>query len=131
MEYSRYLNPSNHHPARITKAGKDFAKRLDFKDIKFPVKIRDINKIEKKNSIGISVFGYGNKENHPIYITKKCYKEKHVDLLLVGEEGKRHCLLVKDFNTFIYDHTFHFGKKTFLPLLFTSFYYRRNMKTLY
>ena len=43
----RYLNPADHHPARITKADKDFAKRLDFKDIKFPVKIRDIHKIEK------------------------------------------------------------------------------------
>ena len=31
----RYLNPANHHPARITKADKDFAKKLDFKDIRF------------------------------------------------------------------------------------------------
>ena len=29
----RYLNPIDHHPARITKVNKDFAKRLDFKDI--------------------------------------------------------------------------------------------------
>ena len=43
----RYLKPADYHPARITKAGKDFAKRLDFKDIKFPVKTRDIHKIEK------------------------------------------------------------------------------------
>ena len=32
-------------PARITK---NFAKKLDFKDTKFPVKVRDIHKIEKK-----------------------------------------------------------------------------------
>ena len=44
----RYLNPADHNPRRITKADKDFAKRLDFKDIKFPLKIRDIHKIEKK-----------------------------------------------------------------------------------
>ena len=31
----RYLSPVYHHLARITKAGKDFAKRLDFKDINF------------------------------------------------------------------------------------------------
>ena len=59
----RYLNPAGRNPAKITKADKDFAKRLDFKDIKFPVKIRDIHKIEKKNSISISVFGYENKKN--------------------------------------------------------------------
>ena len=41
----RYLNPADHHRARTTKADKDFANRLDFKDKKFPVKIRDIHKI--------------------------------------------------------------------------------------
>ena len=66
----RCLNPANHHPARITKAEKYF------KNIKFPVAIRDIYKIEKKNSIGISILGYGNKEKHPIYISKKCCEEK-------------------------------------------------------
>ena len=54
--------------------------------MKFPVKIRDIRKIEKKNSIGISVFGYENKEKHPIYLSKNCYKEKHVNLFLTGAE---------------------------------------------
>ena len=68
----RYLNPANYHPARITKADKDFAKILDFKDIKLPVKIRDIRNIEKKNFISISVFGYENKEKHPIYVSKNC-----------------------------------------------------------
>ena len=44
----RYLNPADRNPARITKANKEFTKKLDFKNIKFPVKIRDIHKIEKK-----------------------------------------------------------------------------------
>ena len=51
---------------KITKAGKNFRKWLDFKAIKFRVKTRDIHKIEKSNSIGISVFGYENKEKYPI-----------------------------------------------------------------
>ena len=91
----RYLNRANHHPARITKADKDFAKRLGFKDIKFPVKIRDIHKIEKKNSIGISVFGYENEVKYPIYVSKKCCEDKHVDLLLIGEERKSIMFLSK------------------------------------
>ena len=45
---ARYLNPTDHNPRRTIKADKDFDKKLDFKDIKFPVKIRDIHKIEKK-----------------------------------------------------------------------------------
>ena len=39
----RYLNPADHHPARITKTDTDFAETLDFKYIKFPVKVRDIH----------------------------------------------------------------------------------------
>ena len=81
----RYLNPTNHHPARITKADKDFSKRLEFKEINFPVKITDIHKLEKKNVMGISVFGYDNKEKHPIYVSKECCEEKHVDLLLIKD----------------------------------------------
>ena len=100
----RYLNPADYHPATITKANKDFANRLDFKDMKFPIKIRDNQKIQKENSIGISVFGYENKEKHPIYVSKKCCEEKHVDLLLIGEGEKKHCVFIKDINTFIYDH---------------------------
>ena len=55
----RYVNPANHHPARISKADKNFAKKLDFKVFK------DIRKIEKNNSIGI-ILGYENREKHPI-----------------------------------------------------------------
>ena len=40
--------------------------------MKFPVKVRDMQKTEKKkkkkSSIKISVFGYENKEKHAIYI---------------------------------------------------------------
>ena len=44
----KYLNPADHNPRRITEADKDFVKKLDFENIKFPVKIRDIHKMEKK-----------------------------------------------------------------------------------
>ena len=85
----KYLNPADHNPRRITKADKDFFKKLDFKDKKYWFKVRDIHKLEKKNSIGISVFGYEKeKEKYSIYVSKKCCKEKHVDLLLRGEREK-------------------------------------------
>ena len=58
----RYLHPANHIPRRIRKVDKDFPRELDFKDVKFVVKIRDIHKIEKKNCFGISVFGYENNQ---------------------------------------------------------------------
>ena len=79
------MNPADHHPEKITKANKYFAKTLDFRDINFAVKIRDTHKIENNNSINISIFGYENKEKYPIIVSKNCCKKKHVDLLLIGE----------------------------------------------
>ena len=71
----RYLNPEDRNPARIAKADKEFARKLDFKDIKFPVKFRDIHKIEKKNSIGIIAFGYKDKENVQFMYLKNVVKK--------------------------------------------------------
>ena len=44
----RYLHPADRNEASITKADKDFWKRLDFKHKKFPVNTRDIHKTKKK-----------------------------------------------------------------------------------
>ena len=71
----RYLILVDHNARRITRADKDFAKKLDFKNIKFSVKIRDVHKIENKNSTDISAFGYENKEKHPIYVSKYVVKK--------------------------------------------------------
>ena len=72
MSIVRYLNSTDPYPERITKADKELAERLDFKDIKFPAKISGIHKIEKENHIGISVFACENKKKqHPIYVSKK------------------------------------------------------------
>ena len=108
------MNPADHDPERITKTDKDFSKRLDFKDIKFPIKTRDIHNIEEKNSINISVFGYEKLGN----ISKKCFEEKHVDSLLTEENGKRHYVYMKDFNTFMYNHTFHRQKSIFVVIIY-------------
>ena len=83
MVFGQILNSWDHNPRRITKDDKNLAERLDFKDIEVPVKIRDIHRIEKRTSVGISVFGYENKERHTIYVSKKCCEEKRVDLLLI------------------------------------------------
>ena len=94
------------------------------------MKIRDIHKIEI-NSIDISVFGHETKEKHPVYLSKKCCEDKHVDLLLIGEEGKKRYVPIKYLDTFMYNHTLHHRKKTFLLLLFASFQYKGNVKMSY
>ena len=74
----RYLNPLDHHPARMTKCDKGFGKRLDCKCIKLPVKIREKNSKNRKkpsNSIDITAFGYENKKKYPIYAYKNVVKK--------------------------------------------------------
>ena len=38
------ISSADHNPAKLRKADKNFPRELDFKDIKFSVKIRDIHK---------------------------------------------------------------------------------------
>ena len=71
----RSLNPADRKPARTTKADKYFAKKLHFKEIKFPVKVRDIHKTEKKIPSTLVFFGYKNKEKHPIYLSKNAMRK--------------------------------------------------------
>ena len=54
----RHLKPAKIHPERIKIADKAFAKELDYSGVSFPVQIKDVKKIEKQNSIKISIFGY-------------------------------------------------------------------------
>ena len=76
-----------------------------------------LTKWKKKNSIGISVFNYENKEKHPIYVSEKCCVEKHADLILIKDKGKKHYVLIKDFNTFMYNHTLHRRKNIFVVIV--------------
>ena len=72
MKLVRYLHPGDHYPSRLRKGKKYFAEELYFRDIKFPVKIRDIHKIEKKSYIATSAFGYEKISNLCI---KKCFEK--------------------------------------------------------
>ena len=68
--FARYLHPADHNTARIIKNEKIFESEFNFKDAEFPIKIRDICEIEKRNCISISVFDHENKEKYPIYVSK-------------------------------------------------------------
>ena len=119
----KYVNPEDQHQARITKAYKDFAKK--YKGIKFSVKTRDIHKIDKKNSISISVFGYEKREKHRIYVSKDCCEEKLVDLLLTKEKGKMHYFIIKDPNRFMYNHILYYGKNIFVVIVYKLSVYNK------
>ena len=59
----RHLNPQVKDPQRIKKTDKSFISKIDYSNIKFPVTVKQINKIEKQNNIRINLFGHEKKTN--------------------------------------------------------------------
>ena len=102
MVFSQICTSCRLSPCKTAKADQEFSKRLDFKDIKFPVRTRDSHKID--------IFAHEIKGKYPIYVSKKCCEEKHVDLLLIGEERRRHYVLIKGFIKLMHDHTVYLGR---------------------
>ena len=66
MVFSQILTSCRSYHKRIREADKLYVDKLDFEDIKFIVKVRDIQKNERKNSISINDFGYDHKKKNPI-----------------------------------------------------------------
>ena len=54
--------------------------------------------------------------------------KRHADLLLIGEEGKRHDVINKDYSTFMYDHTLHNGRKHFCCYCLQAFNIKEILK---
>ena len=108
----RMVNPTNNHPERVKKEDKEMIEKLDYSGIEFPISKKDYNKIEKKNGIRVNVFGYENKQPFPIHISKDDFKME-LNLLLLDSDGKKHYVLIKDFNSFMFKQTKHKSKKNF------------------
>ena len=108
----RHLNPQEKYPQRIKKCDKEFIENLDYKNIEFPVTVKQINKIEKQNNICINLFGYEEKQKFPIFISKEKFID-HMELLLITEGENKHYVLIKDFNKFMFNQTKHEHRKHF------------------
>ena len=110
----RHLNPQTEHPERIKKEDmyKQPIEGLNHEGIEFPVSQKHYNKVEKQNSIRINVFGYEHGQPFPIHISKETFKDQ-MNLLLITEDEKKHYVLIKDFNAFMYNQTKHKNKKHF------------------
>ena len=124
----RHLNPRKVHPERITKSDREFAKRLDFRGITFPVTVNQINRIEKQNKININLFGYDTEKKsvYPIRISEENYDD-HIELLYIEgknelDEETTHYIYIKDFNRLMFNFTKHKGKKYFCMYCLQCFY---------
>ena len=108
----RHLNPQSKDPQRIKKANKQYIDNLDYSHIMFPVSQRQYNKIEKQNSIRINIFGYEEEQPFLIHISKEKFKDQ-MNLLLITKDERRHYVLIKHFNKFMYNQTKHKERKHF------------------
>ncbi|CAB3995060.1 Gastrula zinc finger [Paramuricea clavata] len=110
----RHVRPKVRRATTITRQDVKFSENLDYEGIDFPVKISDIDKIERRNCISISVFGYkGKKQFYPIRNSKTKYDE-HMELLLLGDgNGNNHYVLIKDINRMLYSVSGYEHKKHF------------------
>ena len=81
------------HPERIGDLIEK-SKSFDWDGISFPVEWRDIDRFEKRNDISVNVLGWFKGK---VYIARKTKMKRirHVNLLLIKNNGKRHfCLIV-------------------------------------
>ena len=108
----RHLNPQTEHPERIKKEDKKMINELNYDGIDFPLSQKHYNKVEKQNGIRINVFGYEDGQPFPIHISKETFEDQ-VNLLLITKDEKKHYVLIKDFNAFMYNQTKHKNKKHF------------------
>ena len=108
----RHLNPQTEHPERIKKEDKKTINELNYDGIDFPVYQKHYNKVEKQNDIRINVFGYEKGQPFPIHISKETFEDQ-MNLLLITENEKKHYVLIKDFNAFMYNQTKHKERKHF------------------
>ena len=108
----RHTNPAKKDPQRVKISDKEFVQKLDYSGITFPVQIKDVGKIEKQNSINISIFGYENVKIYPIRISEEKYDD-HMELLYIQEKEKSHYVYSKYFNRLMFNFTKHKETKHF------------------
>ena len=108
----RHLNPQTEHPERIKKEDKKMINELNYDVINFSLSQKHYNKVEKQNSIRINVFGYEDGQPFPIHISKETFEDQ-MNLLLITKDEKKHYVLIKDFNAFMYNQSKHKERKHF------------------
>ena len=98
----RYLHPREKHSPRISDL-KKYENDLNFKEINFPVKVKDITKFENQNPVlpGIKVFSVNdNNKVYPLRINQKdC--QKSLDLFFHSDGEKQHYSLIKNFTRLV------------------------------
>ena len=77
------LQPTKRDAERISKYV-GYENELNFENITFPVKVKDIHKFEIQNKISVNVLGFEKGNLYPVHVTKERFYQ-HVNLLLLSD----------------------------------------------
>ena len=104
------LYPANRDKQRVSKY-KPYEDKINMNGIDYPVKIKDIPKVEKQNgNLSINVFALENQTNkqslYPVYVSN-VESENIIDLLFIENNENTHYCLIKDLESFKYDKNKH------------------------
>ena len=106
------LYPASDHKQRVTKYEK-YENKINMKGIEYPVRIKDIPKVEKQNNLSINVFALNNQANkhslYPVYISNNIEQGEStvIDMLYIENNGNSHYCLIKNLDSFRYDKNKH------------------------
>src|SRR6266581_2206567 len=104
-------NPEKDNLDRVSKHLKNVCIELGLDEIKMPVSLKDIPKIEISFNIDINVFGINGGDIHLLSHVKETPGKKRVNLLFTSNEETNHYVLIKDFDKLCCKITKHTTKK--------------------
>ena len=117
-------NPEPSKLERVSSHLKNVCETLGLNDIKTPVNVQDLPKIESQYNVSINLYGYSESNKnptdsyintiqiYPIHITQST-AAKHIDLLVTTNTETNHYVWIKNFNKLCAGVTKNTSKKFF------------------
>ena len=117
-------NPEKNNIERVSSHLKNVCETLGLNDIKTPVNVQDLRKIESQYKVSINLYGHSESNKnptesyinpiqiYPIHITQST-ATKHIDLLVTTNTETNHYVWIKNFNKLCAGVTENASKKFF------------------
>ena len=95
------LHPVEVNPDRLTNY-LEYEREVNMQGINYPVKVKDMLKFEKLNPrLSVNVFGLDDDKVFPIQVTERKDAEHLVNLLMISDDEKSHCVWIKHFSRLV------------------------------
>jgi len=102
--------PQNNHHTNQVSSYVNYRHTLNLHELQFPMHVKDIAKFEKNNpsiSVNCLYFDEESKDFTIEYLSHQREREKHVNLLLLGDEVNPHFVCITNMSRLVYGRTKH------------------------